>query len=264
MTSENRRGAVIIHTTHVSVSHVDLLYFQGKHQNNQRHAKPPFILGTDFAGIVVHAPEPSGYRVGDPVFGSTRGAFANFVAVERGTEGYVRHIPKGWEPAGACALGSCGSVSYGALVNAGGLKRNSGETVLVLGAAGGLGVMAVQIAKSMGARVVAVCNTSGDQTKVDMLRSIGADVVVGYQEEGWEELVLKATTDRQGVDLVYDSIGGVLSSIKCCKFGGRVVVVGFAGREGKMEELRVNRILLKNISVIGFVSVSRTSLLSIH
>lgn len=151
-------------------------------------------------------------------------------------------------------MGNSGVVSYGALVYAGRMKK--GETVLILGAGGGLGVLAVQIAKQFGCKVIAVVNTgAGNEGKVEMLKRLGADIVIGYQEKGWEEKVRKATPDRQGVHLVYDSVGAVLNSIRCCRFGGRVVIVGFAGRGGNMEDLKVNRVLLKNISLVGYVSI---------
>ncbi|KAF2102830.1 zeta-crystallin [Rhizodiscina lignyota] len=248
---EKRDTTLLIRTTHVSASHVDMLYFQGKHQNNRRHARPPFVLGTEFSGIIAYAPASSPFKPGDPVFGTARGAFADYVAVEAGTEGAVRRVPEAWGLRGAAAVGISGPVSYGALVYAGRMKK--GETVLVLGAGGGLGVIAVQIAKQFGARVIAVVNTgAGSEGKVEMLKKLGADAVIGYQKEGWEEEVRKATPDGQGVHLVYDGVGAVLSSIKCCRFGGRVVIVGFAGRGGKMEDLKVNRVLLKQISLVGY------------
>lgn len=144
-------------------------------------------------------------------------------------------------------MGQSGAVSYGALVSVAKVKR--GETVLVLGASGGLGVMAIQIAKAFGAKVIAVV---GSEEKAGVVRRIGADEVVSYREEGWEERVKKLTEDGEGVDVVYDGIGAVESGIKCLKYRGRLVIVGFAAREGKMENVRANRILLKSIAVHGY------------
>ena len=140
-------------------------------------------------------------------------------------------------------------MSYAALVRVGGLKR--GETVLVHAGSGGLGVMAVQIARAVGAKVVA---TVGSNEKRRVLEGMGVERVIEYNEEGWEGKVLEATGGN-GVDVTFDSVGLVEKSLRCTKYGGRIVVVGFAGREGRMEKVAANRILLKSISVIGYVSV---------
>jgi NADPH:quinone reductase-like Zn-dependent oxidoreductase len=217
--------------------------------------RPPFVLGTDFAGVVVHAPADSPFKPGEHVFGGARGAFAEYVAVskEAGAEGAVRKVPREWGLAGATAVGASGPVSYGALVYAGGMRP--GEWVLVLGAGGGLGVIACQIARGLGAKVIAVVNTGeGSEGKIKMLKDLGCSAVIGYQNDGWEEQVRAVTPDGKGVHLVYDAVGAITSSIKCCRYAGRVVIVGFAGRGGVMEDLKVNRVLLKSISLVGYVS----------
>lgn len=111
--------------------------------------------------------------------------------------------------------------------------------------------MAVQIAKAVGARVIAV--VAGEE-KAKMIRDIGADGVVDYNEPNWEDKIKAMTEDGEGVHVVYDSIGAVTSGIKCLRYRGRLVIVGFAARGGKMEAVQANRILLKGISVIGHVS----------
>jgi transcription elongation factor SPT5 len=111
--------------------------------------------------------------------------------------------------------------------------------------------MAVQIAKAVGAKVIAV--VAGEE-KAKMLLDIGADGVVDYHEPKWEEKVKALTANNEGVDVVYDSIGAIESGIRCLRYKGRLVIVGFAARGGKIEEVRANRILLKAISVIGYVS----------
>jgi len=140
-------------------------------------------------------------------------------------------------------------VSYGALISVAQLK--AGETVLVLGASGGLGVMAVQIAKAVGARVIAVV---GGEEKAEIVKRVGADEVVDYGVEGWEARVKALGNGGEGVDVVYDGIGAVESGIRCLRYRGRLVVVGFAARGGKMENLKVNKILLKGVAVFGYVS----------
>lgn len=233
-----------IKITHAAVTHVDLLYAQGLHQNNQRHVKPPFILGNEFAGIVTSAPPSSSFKPGTKVFGGGLGSYAESICVP---ESAVQRFPAQWSLAEACAVGASGAVSYGALVSVAQVK--SGETVLVLGASGGLGVMAIQIAKVLGAKVIAVV---GSKEKADVVRRIGADGVVDYHDGNWENKVKALTKDGKGVDVVYDGIGAVESGIKCLKYRGRLVIVGFAAREGKMENIRANRILLKSAMVHGY------------
>ncbi|KAF2709611.1 hypothetical protein K504DRAFT_406959 [Pleomassaria siparia CBS 279.74] len=235
---------VRVKITHAAVTHVDMLYAQGLHQNNRRHVQPPFILGTEYAGIVTSSPPTSAFKPGTRVFGGSLGSFAEEICVD---EGDMRKVPDQWSNAEACAVGSSGAVSWGSLISVADLK--AGETVLILGASGGLGVMAVQIAKAVGAKVIAVV---GDKEKAAMIRDVGADEVVDYHDERWEEKVRSLTDDGEGVHVVYDAIGAVESSLKCLRYRGRVVVVGFAARGGKMEEIRTNRILLKSAMVHGY------------
>jgi transcription elongation factor SPT5 len=241
-----------IKITHAAITHVDLLYAQGLHQNNRRHVQPPFILGTEFSGIVTKSPATSLFQPGTRVFGGGLGSFAEEIVID---ETSVRRVPKQWSSAEACAVGASGAVSYGALVGVAHVK--AGETVLVLGASGGLGVMAIQIAKALGANVVAVV---GGKEKGEMVRKIGADAVVDYHDGAWEEKVKDLTPRKQGAEVVYDAIGAVESGLQCLKYRGRLVIVGFAARGGKMENVRANRILLKSAMVHGYVS--RTSVSS--
>lgn len=241
-------GEVHIKITHAAVTHVDLLYAQGLHQNNKRHVQPPFILGTEFSGIVTNTPSTSSLKPGTRVFGGGLGSFAQEICVD---EVSVRRVPEQWSNAEACAVGASGAVSYGALVGV--TQVQPGETVLVLGASGGLGVMAVQIAKALGAKVIAVV---GDAEKGELVRGIGADEVVDYHDERWEDKVRDLTPGKQGVEVVYDAIGAVESGLKCLRYRGRLVIVGFAARGGNMEGVRANRILLKSAMVHGYVSGS--------
>lgn len=121
--------------------------------------------------------------------------------------------------------------------------------------------MAVQIAKAIGAKVIAVV---GDKEKAEMVTSIGADAVVDYHDEKWEDQVKKLTKGGEGVDVIYDGIGAVESGLKCLRYRGRLVIVGFAARNGNMEKVRANRILLKSIAVHGYVSHSLFDHLSFY
>ena len=208
--------------------------------------QPPFTLGTEFAGIVLSSPATSAFPPGTRVFGGGLGAFAEEICVSADA---VRRVPVQWTNAQACAVGASGAVSYGALMGV--MRLRERESVLVLGASGGLCVMAVQIAKAAGARVIAVV---GGEEKGRVVEGLGADVVVDYRENGWEERVRQATSGALGVDVVYDAIGAVESGIKCLKYRGRLVIVGFAARGGKMEKVGANRILLKSVMVHGYVS----------
>jgi NADPH:quinone reductase-like Zn-dependent oxidoreductase len=237
-------GDLTIRITHAAVTHVDLLYAQGLHQNNKRHVQPPFILGTEFSGIVTSSPPSSSFKSGTKVFGGGLGSYAESVCVP---EAAVRRVPSQWSLAEACAVGASGAVSYGALVSV--MKVEAGETVLVLGASGGLGVMAIQIATALGAKVIAVV---GSEEKATVVRDLGAAGVVNYHDERWEDKVKVLTPDGAGVDVVYDGIGAVESGLKCLRYRGRLVVVGFAARGGNIENIRANRILLKSAMVHGY------------
>jgi NADPH:quinone reductase-like Zn-dependent oxidoreductase len=241
-------NSVVIKVTHVSPTHVDLLYAQGLHQNNRRHAKPPFTLGMDFAGTIL-SPGSSNWRKGDKVYGSHFGVFAEYIVLdlEKGQGGGIRKVPRSWNSREACAVGASGATSLGCFLRAGGIKK--GEWVLVTGATGGLGVLAVQIARALGGRVIALVGK--DESKASMLKSLGVEEFIRYDEEGWEENVKRAT-GGEGVNLVYDAVGMVESSLKCCAYGGRVVIVGFAGRHGDIEKVRANRMLLKSAAVMGY------------
>lgn len=223
-------------------------FFQarGKHQNNRSLIRPPFILGLEFAGIVSSAPIGSQYSPGDRVFGSGLGSYAEQIAVNGAT---LHHIPKDWDFRDAAGLAATAPVSYGALITRGRLQR--GETVLIHAAAGGLGAMAIQISKAVGARVIA---TAGSQAKLDVAKDFGADECVNYETnpEWWKEVL--QLTHGKGVDVVYDPVGRVSGSLKCLKQKGRILVIGFAGTEGNIERIATNRILLRQAQIIGYVS----------
>jgi NADPH2:quinone reductase len=119
-------------------------------------------------------------------------------------------VPSHWSFAEAAGLAATAPVGYGALVVRAGLKK--GETVLVHGAAGGLGLMAVQVAKAVGARVIA---TGGSEEKLAVTRRFGADETVNYSDPNWHQNVL-ALTVGEGVDVVYDSVGLVVSNVLLC------------------------------------------------
>jgi len=122
-----------------------------------------------------------------------------------------------------------------------------GEWLLVHAAAGGVGIAAVQIGKALGARVLA---TAGGADKLAVAKRAGADVVLDYRDAGWVDAVKEATGGK-GADVIYDSVGGSVTdqSLKCIAWNGRLLVIGFAS--GPIPEIKANRILLKNIAVVG-------------
>ena len=219
----------------------DLLLVQGKYQ-----VKPafPFTPGAEFAGEVVECGGDAGdFEVGQRVYGDLgQGAYAERIAVAAAA---ARPIPPGMSFDEAAALPLTYPTSYAALK----LRANlvAGETLLVHAAAGGVGTAAVQIGKAMGARVI---GTAGGAQKLEVAREAGADVVIDYRERDFVPAVLDAT-DGRGADVIYDSVGGETSarSLSCINWNGRLLVIGFAS--GTIPELRTNRILLKNVAVVG-------------
>lgn len=270
-----KAGEVLVTITHAGLNHVDLLYARGAHQNNASGlVTPPFVLGLEFAGTVAavavarrgggggggkcrEAPPPR-FHVGERVWGSAVGALAEQIAVP---ESSLQRVPAGWRAEEVAGLGAATApVSYGALVRV--AKVQSGERVLVHAAAGGLGVVAGQIARALGVRVVA---TVGSAAKADVVRrqlGVEVDAVLRYDEAGWEKEVLEASGGK-GVDVVFDTVGLVEKSLRCLRYGGRVVVAGFVGREDKMEKAAMNRILLKGAAVLGYVRETRPVQLSV-
>ena len=114
-------------------------------------------------------------------------------------------------------------------------------------AAGGVGIAAVQIGKALGARVI---GTAGGADKLEVVRRVGADVAIDYRADDWVERV-KEATGGHGADVIYDSVGGDVTdaSLKCIAWNGRLLVIGFAS--GRIPEVKLNRVLLKNISLVG-------------
>ncbi|KAF2233848.1 zinc-binding alcohol dehydrogenase-like protein [Viridothelium virens] len=222
----------------------DLLQIRGKYQ----HQPPfPWVAGAEYSGTVLAVPatstlsHPAKYRVGDRVFGASQGGYATRVCA---LEAQLRPVPRGWSFFEAAGLFVTAPTSYAGLVVRAGVKE--GDWVLVHAGAGGVGLAAVQIAKAMGARVVA---TAGTQEKMRVAREFGAEFAVDYRKEGWPEEVKKLTPKGRGVDIVYDPVGLVAQSMKCTAWNGRLLVIGFAA--GEIEKMATNRILLKNVSVMG-------------
>lgn len=241
---------ILVRITHCSPQHADILHAQGKHQNNNAKrgwCHPPFILGYDFAGIIECLPSDGSikeFKRGDRVFGASIGAFAEYVAVKPEA---IRKVPVGLSNEIACAMAGQ-SVSYAAVINV--AKVGPDDTVLVSGASGGLGSMCCMVAKATGAKVIAL---AGDEGKAEMMRKdMDVDSVVVMDDAGkWVDKVMNLT-DSKGVDVVLDNTGMVNDAIRCLAYMGRIIIIGFAARKGVMESVKMNKILLKSATVIGY------------
>ncbi|KAH9858599.1 alcohol dehydrogenase [Lenzites betulinus] len=234
-------GQVLVDVYSAAVNYFDILQAQGKYQNQPPR---PFVLGSEFAGkIAQDSPIPEGcpFRPGDRVFGGAQGAYGETVPAQ--WQNLVA-LPDNMSYDQGAGLYVTWPTSYEALVGRAELKP--GEWVLVTASAGGVGIAAVQLAKALGAKVIAA---AGSQEKLDIsIRYGGADHGVNYSKEGWQKEVLKLTGGK-GVDVVYDPVGLIRDSLKCIAWKGRAVVVGFAA--GDIEKLPLNLVLLKNISIVG-------------
>ncbi|CAG8552438.1 9406_t:CDS:2 [Dentiscutata heterogama] len=197
-----------------------------------------------FAGVIiaVHPTVNNKYKPGDKIFGYAQGAFAERIAVDIQN---VLPIPDGMSFEEASGLSITYPTSYTALVIRAKLQKD--EWCLVHAAAGGVGIVAVQIAKAIGAKVIATC---GSNDKLAIAKKFGADYGVNYNDKDWQKQVLQITGKR-GVDVVYDPVGLVQASLKFIAWSGRILVVGFAGVGNNLEKVPTNLILLKNTSIIG-------------
>ena len=230
---------VVVDVGAAGVCFPDLLLLRGEYQ---LRLEPPFVPGMEVAGVVRSAPESSGFSAGQRVSAFTMmGGYAERVAVAPHA---VVPTPADIDDAAAASLlGNYYTMQF-ALQRRGALQP--GETVLVLGSAGGVGTAAVQIAKAMGATVIAMVHRAG---AVDFVESLGADAVLPLTD-GWRDAVL-AQTGGRGVDMVVDPVGGPAfdDAVRVLATEGRLLVIGFAA--GGIPVVKVNRLLLRNVSVVG-------------
>ena len=234
-------GEVVVTVEAASVNFPDVLIIQNKYQ-----FKPPlpFSPGSELAGVVKEVgPDVSSFRPGDKVMAfTTYGAFAEEVKTEANR---LVPMPEGMDYVAASAFLLTYGTSDHALRDRAALK--SGETLLVLGAAGGVGLAAIEIGRALGARVIA-CASS--EEKLAVCREHGADAAINYATEDLRERI-KALTEGRGVDVVYDAVGGPYSepAFRSLAWRGRLLVVGFAA--GEIPKLPLNLALLKGASVVG-------------
>jgi len=234
-------GEVLVEIHAASLNFPDLLIVQNKYQ-----MKPalPFVPGSEYAGVVQAVGDGVNHlKVGQPV------------ACLSGTGGFATHtlapaalcmpLPAGFPMVDAAAFIMIYATSHHALVDRAQLK--AGETVLILGAAGGVGTSAIQIAKACGARVIAAASSDD---KCALCTSIGADATINYTSSNLRETV-KTLTAGKGPDVIYDPVGGDYSeqAFRSIGWRGRYLVVGFAA--GPIPSLPLNLALLKGASIVG-------------
>ncbi|WP_099025421.1 NADPH:quinone oxidoreductase family protein [Mycolicibacterium palauense] len=230
---------ILVDVRAAGVCFPDLLLTKGEYQ---LRLDPPFVPGMEVAGVVAAAPAGSGFAVGDRVSASTMlGGYAERVAVPAAG---VLPSPAELDDAEAVSLLVNYNTMYFAYTRRAALQP--GETVLVLGSAGGVGTAAIQIAAAMGARVIAVVHRAA---AMDFVGSLGPDAVIPMTE-GWAAAVREATGGR-GVDVVVDPVGGTAfdDAVRTLATDGRLLVIGFAA--GGIPTVKVNRLLLRNIGVLG-------------
>ena len=219
----------------------DVLIIENKYQ-----LKPPlpFAPGSELAGIVKAVGDGvTTFAPGDAVMAITGyGAFAEEVIVDAAL---LLKIPRGMDFPSAAAFGLTYATSEHALCDRGALQ--AGETLLVLGAAGGVGIAAIEIGKTLGARVIACASTDD---KLAVCREHGADDTINYATEDFRERV-KALTSGKGPDVIYDPVGGPYTELALRSIGwrGRLLVVGFAA--GDIPKIPLNLTLLKGCSIVG-------------
>jgi len=232
---------VLIDVRAIGCNFFDTLMVQGKYQ-----VKPPlpFSPGGEIAGTVRSVgARVAGLQPGDRVFAMLGwGGYASAALAPRSA---VVKMPDTMSFEHGAAFGIVYQTSYFGLVYRADLQP--GETLLVHAAAGGVGLAAVQIGKALGARVIA---TASSADKLEIARQHGADAAFDYGSPDWVEAV-KELTGGRGADVIYDPVGGDIFdlSLKCIAFGGRLLVIGFAS--GRIPTVQVNRILLKNIAIVG-------------
>jgi NADPH2:quinone reductase len=240
-TPEPKAGEVRVAIRAASLNFPDLLIVQNKYQ-----VKPPlpFVPGSEYAGTVEAVGEGVRHlKIGDAVaaFGGT-GGFGTHAVV---SAALVMPLPAGFPFDDAAAFILTYGTTHHALVDRGQLR--SGETLLVLGAAGGVGTAAIQIGKVLGARVIAAASSDA---KCELCRSIGADATINYASANVRD-ELKQLTGGKGPDVVYDPVGGDLAEpvFRSIAWRGRYLVVGFA--QGAIPALPLNLALLKGASIVG-------------
>lgn len=241
---EPKPGEIRIRNRAAALNFFDILLIQGKYQS-----KPPrpFTPGSEVAGVVDAVGEgTAGFKIGDRVQAMATGGTYCEYSIASAEKAF--RIPDAMSFEDAAAMIVIYQTSYFALTHRTTIKR--GEWLLVHAGAGGVGSSAIQIGKALGARVIA---TASSEEKMRFCLSQGAEHALNYSDASWPNLVdqIKQITGGLGADVIYDPVGGEIFelSTKCVAQEGRLLVIGFAG--GTIPSIAANRILLKNMSVVG-------------
>jgi NADPH2:quinone reductase len=233
-------GEVLVRVRAASLNFPDLLMTRGEYQ-----FKPavPFTSGLEFAGEVIEADPDSGFAPGDKVMGGNKtGAFAEVASVAADK---LSAMPHGMDFPAAAAMGAAYSTAFTGLVELGGLKP--GQWVLVHGASGGVGLAACDLARALGAHVIA---TTGSADKREHIATLACPDVVILAEGRFREQIAELTGGALA-DIVFDPVGGDVfdESTRCVAFGGKLMVVGFTS--GRIAEVSTNIPLIKGFSIVG-------------
>ena len=236
-------GEVKLKTQAIGVSFAESLLVSGQYQ---RKPPLPFVAGCEVSGVVMETgPGADRFKPGDRVCGLIDwGSMAEETVAQQVS---LHRFPDSMSHVEATCIPGSYSTTTAALTWQNLLRLQAGEWLLVHGAAGGVGLAAVEIGKILGARVIA---TASSPKKLDLVRAHGADHAINYREQNFRDEVL-AITDGRGVDAVYDPVGGevFLQSLRCMAPEGRICPIGFAG--GDMQRIPANLLLVKNLTVCG-------------
>ena len=233
-------GEVLVQVHAASLNFPDLLMTRGEYQ-----FKPelPFTGGLEFAGEVLEADPDSGFAPGDRVMGGNKtGAFAEIACVPADK---LSPMPRGMDFPAAAAMGAAYSTAYTGLIELGCLRE--GQWVLVHGASGGVGLAACDLARALGARVIA---TTGSDAKAERIAALARPEAVITAEGRFREAVAEITSGHLA-DIIFDPVGGDVfdESTRCVAFGGKLIVVGFTS--GRIADISTNIPLIKGFSVVG-------------
>lgn len=235
------RSQILIDVHAASLNFPDTLQIQGKYQFQP---PMPFIPGSEIGGVVRSVgPDVQGFSAGDRVMAAPSiGGIAEQVLASPAS---VRHIPDNMDFKTAAGFAMVYTTALHALKQRATLK--AGETLLVLGASGGVGMAAVELGKLLGARVIAAASS---EDKLDFVSQLDPDELLNYGDGDLKEKV-KALTDEKGADVIFDPVGGNLfdQATRCIHWNGRLLVVGFAS--GRIPEYKANLALLKGASMVG-------------
>ncbi|NYT79304.1 NADPH:quinone oxidoreductase family protein [Alcaligenaceae bacterium] len=234
-------GEVRVAVHAAGINFPDLLTAAGKYQIKPRL---PFVLGMEGAGVITEVGKGvDSKRLGERVMGwAWNGFYAEEIVVP---ESNILVIPDRFGFVEAASFVVATSTAVNALLQRAGTRQ--GETLLVHGGAGGVGLAAVEVGKLLGAKVIA---TASSPEKLSLAASRGADYLIDYSQEDFPSRVMELTSDR-GADVILDTVGGDVfdQSVDCIAWGGRLLVVGFAS--GRIPQIKTNKALLKCFSLVG-------------